>query len=121
SCENAQAGDKARHQNGLVSVTLKILFHTLYALWSQKNKSTKPQEHSPAIVMTDGKANVVADDCAARRDQHHEPKVKFSGRREIPGDQQNRLTGNGDAGIFEHHAKEYSPVSVNEHIVLDQL
>src|SRR5215813_9539667 len=61
------------------------------------------------------------EDGAGGRNQHHQRETEYSRRAEIAGDEENGFTGHGQPGIFEHHAKEDCPITVCEHVLLDQL
>src|SRR6266480_5299871 len=74
-------------------------------------------------MMTDSKADVVADDRTGRRSYHYSYDIELirSTGSEISGDQKNRFTRHRHAGVFQHYAEEHCPVAISEHVLLDQL
>src|SRR5215813_10003847 len=119
--KDAQAGDKPRDQNRFVAVGCEVILHVLESLRSKKEKAANAKQKPAAIMMSDGEADIVAGDRAGGRNQHHQRETEYSRRAEIAGDEENGFTGHGQPGIFEHHAKEDCPITVCEHVLLDQL
>src|ERR1041384_6001639 len=73
--------------------------------------------------MTNRKTYVVTDDCAGRRGHHHANQIeliRMSGG-EISTDEQTCFARHGQSGVFQHHSKEHGPVTVGEHVLLDEL
>ena len=119
--KDAQSCDKAGHQDRFVAMVLKIIFHVLDPFWGEKEKTADAEQKSPAIVMADSKADVVANDGARGRNQHHQGDSENTSRCEVSGNQKNRLAGNGQSRILEHDTKKDCPIAVGEHVLLDQL
>ena len=102
-------------------MALKIILHVLKPLRRQKKEAADSQQKAAPIMMADGKADVVTDHGAGGGDEHYQGDVEVAGRSEVSGDQQNCFAGHWKSGVLEHHAEEDGPVTVSEHVLLDQL
>src|SRR6185295_19092820 len=73
--------------------------------------------------MTNRKTYVVTDDRAGRSGCHHANQVELirMSRGEISTDEQNCFARHRQPRVFQHHSKEHGPVTVGEHVLLDEL
>ena len=101
-------------------MALKEILHMLEPLWRQKKEAADPQQKTSTIVMADRETDVVADDSADSRGNHHAKQIEFIRvtRGEISTDEQDCLSGDRQTCVFEHHAEENRPITVNQHVVL---
>src|SRR5437773_2674695 len=73
--------------------------------------------------MTNRKTYVVAYDSAGRGGRHHANQVeliRMSGGK-ISTDEQNCFSRHRQPRVFQHHSKEHGPVTIGEHVLLDEL
>src|SRR2546421_3477076 len=69
--KDAQSRDKTSDQDCFVAMVLKIILHVLDSFLCEKEKTADAEQKSPAVMMADRKADVVADDSARGGNQHH--------------------------------------------------
>ena len=87
----------------------------------EEKEAADLQQNVAAEMMANRKSDVIADNCAGRGNPHNKGESEDSGRAEVAGDQQDRFARHQQPGVFEHHAKKNDPVTVFEHVMLDQL